>query len=193
MRAAGVLALVLAVLAGGCGGSHRDSIDLRTHAVHPPTLASAWNGFDEFAAVRVAAVTHDDYLFEFGVFDERLRVAFVRQLELASGELQQVHLELSYPLDLSTPLRGALGVEKCSRGDDCRWKCALGNDSASMLLPTPCRLDAATPVPAGLLDASTWSADGFAAWRTRVLGSRPFRFLRNRRALGYRVWRDSTD
>jgi hypothetical protein len=202
-------ALVLIVLAAGCGGSRADTVDLRgtvprlaellrAHGVRPArprTLAAAWLGFVDFSNVEIGdpQVAHELYLFEFGVYDQLLRVSLVRQLELDSGSIQQVHLELRYPLALSTPLRDALGVEKCHGGRGCVWSCALGADDLSMLLGTPCRLDAPTPRPAALLSASTWSNGGADAWRARVTRSTPFRFLRSRRPLGYRVWRDSPD
>jgi hypothetical protein len=195
------------VLIAGCGGSNERSVDLRgtvpllrsdlrAHGVGKrATLDRAWLAFTDFSGVRVADPPIDEELslFEFGVFDGSLVVSLVRQLELEAGSIQQVHLELRYPLRLAQTLIGRLGVEECSRGGDCIWRCSFAEDNLSMLVGTRCRLDADTPKPHVLLSANTWSDRDVAAWRAHVAASTPFRFLRTRRALAYQVWRDHAD
>jgi hypothetical protein len=178
----------------------------------PParSFPAAWRTFRRFTLIPApggnpSGNTADDLLFEFGVFESNFygtsfEVELTRQYETASGELQQVHLLVHFPVNAFISITRSLRATPCLAGDGCSFRCFFAGD---VLVPHPCRVvpreTAGYRVGDMTLRASQTGGGDLAAQRRRwvegVEASPVFRALlaRHVRPDGFEVWQEPAD
>jgi hypothetical protein len=172
------------------------------------SFPAAWKTFRRFARIPVAGPepsgdeADDDLLFEFGVFESNFygtsfEVELTRQFATASGDLEQVHLVVHFPVTTFIAITRSLRAMPCVPGDRCVFRCFFAGDDA--LVPHPCRVALrGTGYRVGdmTLRASQTGEGGVSAQRTHwiegVESSPVFRALLTRqvRPDGYEVWEE---
>jgi hypothetical protein len=173
------------------------------------SFPAAWTTFQRFARIPAdrrdpsGRARDDDLLFEFGVFESNLygtsfEVELTRQYETASGDLQQVHLVVHFPVTAFIAITRSLRATPCVPGERCVFRCFFAGDDA--LVPHPCRVVARKAggyrVGDMTLRASQTGGGRVSARRTHwidgVESSPVFRALLSRhvRPDGYEVWQE---
>ena len=177
-----------------------------------PSFPAAWRAFQRFARIPVDGrdlsgdEPNDDLLFEFGVFESNFwgtsfEVEFTRQYGMASGDLQQVHLVVHFPVAAYIAITRNLRATPCLRGAACDFSCFFaGNDA---LVPHPCRVVAQGTGGYRVGDMTLWASQttgGDASaqrthWVDGVESSPVFRALLSShvRPDGYEVWQESAE
>jgi hypothetical protein len=220
-----IAALAVFVSAAGCGsgggkpaihvheGSQRLTALLRQGGLEPgeqakPTasLGRAWRAFKQFAAVPVHSdelsdePENDGFLFEFGLLGGSSQMSFVRQLATSDGDLQQVHLDVTFPQATFSSVMAEIKVRPCGEDEGCPTRCSTRVDE---LVGTPCLLEQAVEMAHSTLrSAGTWSYDTggssndeeLASWIAFVESSPVFRDAsRELKPLRYHVWQESAE
>lgn len=195
------------------GGSQKLTALLRQHDLEPgeqaaPTasLGRAWRAFKRFAAVPVRSdelsdePESDGFLFEFGLFDGSFEMDFVRQLATSDGDLQQVHLDVTFPPAAFDSLIAQITVRPCRADQGCPTRCTTRPED---FLGTPCLLEQAVrTVHTKLRSAGAWSydtggsstQDERSSWIAFVESSPAFRdAVLELKPLRYHVWQGSAE
>ena len=176
------------------------------------SFSAAWATFQRFARIPVdrrdlsGDEPNDDLLFEFGVFESNFwgtsfEVEFTRQYGMASGDLQQVHLVVHFPVAAFIAITRNLRATPCLRGAGCVFSCFFaGND---VLVPHPCRVVAQGTGGYRVGDMTLWASQTAGSdvstqrmhWNEGVESSPVFRALLSRhiRPDGYEVWQESAE
>lgn len=179
-----------------------------------PTAGSfpaAWAVFRHFGRIPVDShdlsgdQPNDDLLFEFGVFESNyygtsFEVELTRQYGMASGDLQQVHLVVHFPVRAYIAITRGLRATTCVPGGSCVFRCFFADDDA--FVPRPCRVVRQGAVGYRVKDMTlraSQSGGDLSAQRTDwiegVDSSPVFRALlaRHVRPDGYDVWQESAE
>jgi hypothetical protein len=180
-----------------------------------PAVASfpeAWKAFRRFARIPVdrrdlsGDEPNDDLLFEFGVFESHywgtsFELELSRQYAMASGDLQQVHLVVHFPVAAFIAITRNLEATPCLPGSGCVFSCFFAGDDA--LVPHRCRVVAHETGGYRVGDMTLWASQTGGSdastqrshWIAGVESSPVFRALLSRhvRPDGFEVWQDSAD
>jgi hypothetical protein len=206
MRAATSAARLKALLAAAQVPVGRD----KTPAA--PSFPAAWSAFQRFARIPVdrhdlsSDEPNDDLLFEFGVFESNFwgtsfEVELTRQYGMASGDLQQVHLVVHFPVAAFIAIARSLRATPCLPDAHCAFGCFFADDDA--LVPHACKV---VPDDAGgyrVRDMTLWASQTAGGdesaqrvhWIEGVESSPVFRALLAHHVgpTGYEVWQDSAE
>jgi hypothetical protein len=184
-------------------------VRLSQDANGPRPLRVAWRAFKDFASVPVRGselsddAGSDALLVEYGLFDSTrssgrtFQLSFVRQLGTREGDLQQVHLDVSFGRRAFATISRQIRARKCAEGEECPARCVFGSKSA--LFGTPCAESPAGRVPTSV---TAWSFDTGgsgtdeqrASWISFVEASAAFQEAAcELKPVRYEVWQESAE